>query len=102
MIVQNFWFIVLTFTTCELLWWRKMSSYNRKWLILYSVVILTDYTDRWAYNMECEELVENIIGVPLILYVGYTIIYRYIKTWKPIVWIDKLIDWAYKNITEVS
>ena len=85
MVIQNFWFIVLIIVVLELFWIKKLSSYNRKWLICYAILILTAYTDRWAYHMVGEELVENMIGAPLFLYVGYTVIYKYIKKWKPIV-----------------
>lgn len=103
MVVHNFWFFVFLILALELLWVRKLSSYNRKWLIFYTLSIFGFYTNYDVYEMEdAVDLIGAVLFFPLCIYITYSVLYKYIKNWKPIVWIDKLIDWIYTNIKELS
>lgn len=102
MIIQNFWFIVLAFTVIEFVWIKKLSSYNAKWLMFYTLYILLYY---WGCgridDMEWyhpNNYLEEFFFYPLLVYLGFGFIYKYIKNWKIIIWIEKGIDWVYLNL----
>lgn len=102
MIIQNFWFIVLAFTVIEFIWIRKLSPYNSKWMMCYTLYILLYY---WDYgnldNMdECflKTYLEDFFFYPAYIYFGFGFIYKYIKNWKIIIWIEKGLDWFYVNL----
>lgn len=102
MIIQNFWFIVLAFTVIDSIWIRKLSPYNSKWMMCYTLYILLYY---WDYgnldNMdECflKTYLEDFFFYPAYIYFGFGFIYKYIKNWKIIIWIEKGLDWFYVNL----
>ena len=86
----------------------KLSSYNIKWIVLYIIYalwMLAEYDFGFDYNKisDCmEEVIWLLLLAPLLAYLLFPLVYKYIGTWKPIRWIDGAIDYIYSTIREPS
>ena len=105
MIIQNFWFIVLAFTVIDFVWVRKLSSYDSKWIMFYTLYILLYY---WNYgrpdNIEkcfLKNYLEVFFFYPAYIYFGFGFIYKYIKNWRVMVRIKKCLDWFYLELKKL-
>lgn len=84
----------------------KLSSYNIKWIVLYVIYalwMLAEYDFGFDHNpiSDCmEEVIWLLFLAPLLVYLLFPLVYKYIGDWKLIRWIDGAIDYIYRTNKE--
>lgn len=80
----------------------KLSSYNIKCLATYVIYCLFFFFfgEGGFFNDDDKNIVFQYIVIPLIVYLLLPFILKVIGTWKPIKWIDGVIDYIYRTIKE--
>ncbi len=80
----------------------KLSSYNIKCLAIYVIYCLFFFFigEGGFFNDDDKNIVFQYIVIPLIVYLLLPFVLKVIGTWKPIKWIDGVIDYIYRTIKE--
>lgn len=104
MLTKNYWIILALIVFIKLLRGKRLSSYNIKWLIAYTVYVAfmqAEYDFDWDSSYFFEEFVWLIFLIPLCLYFVFSICYKKIQNLSLIKWADSIIDKAYNKIKDL-
>lgn len=103
--MKYYWLIVILLFGVKLIKEKELSSYSIKWMLVYIMYLLWLHVDTFAYvdwDTDMELYVAAVFIFPLVLYLLFPFIWKFLGRWKLFRWIEDMIDIWYSKIKDLS
>ena len=103
--MKYYWLIIILLFGAKLLKGKELSSYNIKWMLTYIIYLLWLQVIYFVYidwEEEADYYLMMAFILPLILYLIFPFVWKFLSGWKMFKWIESKIDMWYNTIRNLS